>query len=115
MRRPATRRPPPPNASKARSRWSPRRPSPEFVGVTADGKPRLDLFPVQRTGVSTEPVVKAAQHFLSTLSDNQRAAVTFGIDAQEWRTWLNWYPYVVRHGLDARATRRPAARGRAGA
>ena len=73
--------------------------SPEFVGVTADGKPRLDLFPVQRTGVSTEPVVKAAQHFLSTLSDNQRAAVTFGIDAQEWRTWLNWYPYVVRHGL----------------
>ena len=54
---------------------------------------------MQRTGVSTEPVVKAAQHFLSTLSDNQRAAVTFGVDAREWRTWLNWYPYVVRHGL----------------
>src|SRR5262245_46590232 len=66
--------------------------APEFVGVTTDGKPKLELFPIQRTGVSTEAVVKAAQHFLSTLSESQRAAVTFGVDAHEWRTWLNWYP-----------------------
>ena len=23
----------------------------------------------------------------------------FDVDAPEWRQWLNWYPFVVRHGL----------------
>jgi hypothetical protein len=76
-----------------------KRTSPEFVGVTSDGTIRPGLFPIERTGVSTAPIVRAAEHFLSTLSESQRAAVTFDVNAAEWRQWLNWYPFVVRHGL----------------
>ena len=25
--------------------------------------------------------------------------MTFDVNAAEWRQWLNWYPFVVRHGL----------------
>ena len=84
--------------------------SPEFVGVTTDGKPKVELFPVHRTGVSTEAIVKAAQHFLSTLSESQRAAVSFSVDAQEWRHVAELVPVCRAARRDAGATRQPAAR-----
>jgi len=34
-----------------------KRTSPEFVGVTSDGTIRPGLFPIERTGVSTAPIV----------------------------------------------------------
>lgn len=61
----------------------------EFVGVTTDGKVIADLFPIQATGVTTEPVITAANAFLATLTDEQRTAILFAVDNDEWRKWSN--------------------------
>src|SRR6476469_7465758 len=65
-----------------------------FVGVTIDGSPRRGLFTPGPTGVSTRPVVDAAAAFLASLDDEQREAVTFAVDADEWRTWCNVHTYL---------------------
>ena len=60
-----------------------------FVGVTTDGTPTPELFEIKSTGVSTEPVVKAASAFLAGLSVQQREKTTFPVDDIEWRQWDN--------------------------
>ena len=83
-----------------------------LVGITTDGSPRRGLFPLGPTGVSTGPVVDAAAAFLASLDDAQREAVTFAVDADEWRTWCNVHTYLWRHGLlleDLAAAPRAAA------
>jgi hypothetical protein len=56
--------------------------------VTEDGKV-LDLFPIHSTGVSTIPIQKAAEHFLSSLTYDQKKRTTFDIEDEEWRKWCN--------------------------
>ncbi len=72
----------------------------EFKGISAAGG-RLEpgLFPITRTGVSAQPIVEAANAFLALLSDAQRQAATFDIDAKEWRSWQNMHCFLMRHGL----------------
>ena len=53
----------------------------------------------ESTGASTRPVVDAAAAFLATLDSSQRTAVTFPVDADEWRQWCNVHIYLMRHGL----------------
>ncbi len=60
-----------------------------FVGVTTDSKPVSGLYEIRATGVSTEPIRKAAEVFLDGLSDEQRADTQFPIDSGEWRDWHN--------------------------
>ena len=60
-----------------------------FVGVTTDGKPQPGLFKIKSTGVSTEPVVTAANKFLAGLAVQQRQKTTFPVDDLEWRKWEN--------------------------
>lgn len=60
-----------------------------FVGITTDGTVIPGLFPIQATGVSTAPVVEAAQAFLAALAEEQRMATLFAVDDDEWRTWTN--------------------------
>jgi len=60
-----------------------------FVGLTADGKLVKDLYKIESTGVSTEPVVTAAAAFLAGLSEEQREKTTFPVDDLEWRKWDN--------------------------
>ena len=69
-----------------------------FKGITTDGKVVPGLFPVRSTGVSTEPVRKAAEAFLASLSDEQRARTAFPVDDPEWRKWMNQHFYV-RQGV----------------
>ena len=78
-----------------------------FVGVTRDGSIEPGLFPVAPSGVSTEPLRRAAGAFLDALSDDQRAAVTLPLDSPEWRTWSNISPFLLRHGLLLEALDRP--------
>jgi hypothetical protein len=69
-----------------------------FKGVTADGKIVADLFAIKSTGVSTEPVKKAADAFLAALTAEQRVKTAFPLDDDEWRKWMNQHFYV-RQGV----------------
>ncbi len=69
-----------------------------FKGVTTDGNVVSGLFPIRSTGVSTEPVRKAAGAFLASLTTEQRAKTTFPEDDPEWRKWMNQHFYI-RQGI----------------
>lgn len=69
-----------------------------FKGITTNGTPAAGLFPIRSTGVSTDPVRKAADTFLAGLSTEQRAKSTFAVDDPEWRKWMNQHFYV-RQGV----------------
>jgi hypothetical protein len=69
-----------------------------FRGITAKGTVEPGLFPVRATGVSTEPVRKAAVAFLDGLTAEQRAKTKFPVDDPEWRKWMNQHFYI-RQGV----------------
>ena len=48
-----------------------------------------DLFEDQDEGVPVKDIVKAAEHFLDTVSPAQREKVQYPINAKEWRAWSN--------------------------
>src|SRR5919206_3146051 len=56
-----------------------------FVGMTTNGHVIPGLFPLQQTGVSTQPIQAAAERFLAGLDDAQRTTACFHIDADDWR------------------------------
>ena len=60
-----------------------------FVGVATSAGKTQGLFPVVSTGISTEPLAKAAAAFLESLSSLHLAKVQFAIDDPEWRNWSN--------------------------
>lgn len=69
-----------------------------FKGVTSDGTVMPGLFGIRSSGVSTEPVRKAAAAFLAGLAAPQRAKTTFTVEDDEWRKWMNQHFYV-RQGV----------------
>jgi hypothetical protein len=82
-----------------------------FVGMTATGTIEGGLFPIRATGVSTQPVVDAAERFLDALSPVDRARTAFPATATEWRDWNNVHQYA-RKGVSL-AELSPAQRERA--
>ena len=54
-----------------------------FRGITTNGTVQPGLFPIRSTGVSTEPVRKAALAFLAALTPEKRAKTTFPVDDPE--------------------------------
>ncbi|MEW5918410.1 MAG: DUF3500 domain-containing protein [Gemmatimonadota bacterium] len=88
-----------------------------FKGVTTGGTPRVGLFGLRSTGVSTAPVVAAATQFLGTLTPPQLSKTAFAVDDPEWRKWMNQHFYV-RQGIafkDMTDAQREAALGMLGA
>jgi hypothetical protein len=69
-----------------------------FKGVTTNGQIIPGLFKIKSTGVSTKPVVKAAENFLKGLTDEQRKKTIFPIDDDEWRKWDNRH-FPPRQGV----------------
>src|SRR5258706_13124666 len=69
-----------------------------FKGVTTDGKIEPGLFKIVHTGVTTEPVRKAAAKFLAGLNDEQRKKTLFPVDSAEWMTWDNRH-FAMREGV----------------
>jgi len=69
-----------------------------FTGIRTSAGIERGLFALQSTGVSTEPVRKAAEAFLASLDPAARAAALFGVDDPEWRKWMNQHFYV-RQGV----------------
>ena len=68
-------------------------------GITTDGNVVSGLFQLHATGVSTAPIVEAAERLLGTLDEKERAKVSFDLDAIERRQWFNIHPNVFRHGV----------------
>jgi hypothetical protein len=60
-----------------------------FVGITTGGEVEADLFGIEASGVSTAPIAAAAERFISSLDDEQRANLLFPVDDSEWRRWAN--------------------------
>ncbi|HXV82135.1 MAG TPA: DUF3500 domain-containing protein [Candidatus Binatia bacterium] len=69
-----------------------------FKGITAGGALVPGLFPIQKTGVPTDPIREAATEFLGSLSPEQRAKTLFPVDTVEWRKWSNIHRTLMRHG-----------------
>src|SRR5689334_16413650 len=69
-----------------------------FKGITTDGRVMPGLFEIRASGVSTEPVRKAAEALLAALTPEQRAKTMFPLDDPEWRKWMNQHFYV-RQGV----------------
>jgi hypothetical protein len=70
-----------------------------FKGITTDGTVIPDLFPITSTGVSTEPIRRAALDLLDTLDASQRQQMQFDLASDAWRRWWNIHPFLMRHGL----------------
>jgi hypothetical protein len=70
-----------------------------YAGITT-GKPQTGLFPLQNTGVSTAPIVAAAQAYLAALkrSDFRRFAVQ-PLDSPDRRRWINAFPDWMPTGV----------------
>lgn len=62
-------------------------PAEPVEGITANGQPVFGLFPIESTGVPTEPLVAAAGGFLESLTEQQRERARFPVDDPEWRAW----------------------------
>jgi hypothetical protein len=73
-----------------------------FKGVTTDGSVVPGLYSIEATGVSPAPVIDAANAFLATLTDEQRAMTLYPADDDEWRKWQNVHRYD-RQGMSRRA------------
>ena len=69
-----------------------------FKGITANGRLEQGVFSIRSTGVSTEPVRKAASTFLASLSKAERDRSTFDVDDPEWRKWMN-QDFYARQGI----------------
>ena len=64
-----------------------------FKGVTTNGSVMPGLYTIHSTGVSTEPVMRAANAFIAALGAEQRAKTLYPVDDDEWRKWANVHRY----------------------
>ena len=69
-----------------------------FKGITTNGRVEPGLFPVAKSGVSTEPVRVATDTFLASLTPAQRWKTLFSVNDDEWRKWAN-QSFYVRQGM----------------
>ncbi|MES2796482.1 MAG: DUF3500 domain-containing protein [Bacteroidota bacterium] len=60
-----------------------------YVGITTDGKPVKNLFPIKKTGFPTLSIKNAVTAFLESLNAEQKVKCTFPIETDEWRRWHN--------------------------
>lgn len=84
-----------------------------FRGIVLGGALQQGLFPIRSTGVSTAPIVEAADTLLTTFTPEQRDRATFPVDSDEWRHWTN-SPFLERRGVSLRdmtERQRAATRG----
>ncbi len=65
----------------------------KFKGITTDGSIVPGLYSIKRTGVSTKPIKDAADAFINSLTEQQKAKTLYPVDSDEWRRWSNIHRY----------------------
>jgi hypothetical protein len=79
-----------------------------FVGLRPAAGITAGLFPIRASGVSTAPIVQAAQAWLATLTPAQALRTVFAVDDDEWRRWSNVdNGLYTRHGVSLREMSAP--------
>jgi hypothetical protein len=71
----------------------------QFIGITVDGSRIEDLYDPPPTRTNDLASTEAAANLLEILSDSQRQAIAYGLDAPEWRGWSNPEFVFFRNGL----------------
>lgn len=83
----------------------------DFVGVTSDGTVIDDLYHLEPVPAGDEAptaaMVDAANAFLASLTDEQRAKVQYDVTAKEWQGWAN--PEFMQHDIGLRMEFEPDA------
>lgn len=70
-----------------------------FKGLTLGGAPPpRELFTIKRSGVSTEPVRRAAEAYLASLTPEQKAKTLYPVNDLEWQLWDNRH-FAPRQGV----------------
>jgi hypothetical protein len=70
-----------------------------FVGITTDGVRRDGVYGLSETASGDPARSAAATRLLSLLTPGQRQAVSYPVDAPEWRGWSNPEFVIFRTGL----------------
>ncbi|MEM8527999.1 MAG: DUF3500 domain-containing protein [Bacteroidota bacterium] len=61
----------------------------DFICLTTSNGKEEGLFPIQSTGVSTQPIKIACEALLNGLTKEQLTKVHFELEDEEWRRWCN--------------------------
>src|SRR5688572_25635280 len=74
-----------------------------IAGIRSATGVRTGLFPIRASGVSTEPIRRAADAFLASLTPAQFIRTQFAVDDSEWRRWSNVDNGIyIRQGVSLR-------------
>ncbi|WP_062516282.1 DUF3500 domain-containing protein [Demequina gelatinilytica] len=79
-----------------------------FVGVTAGGHVREDVWRLGEAGPNPAAPVAAARALLDTLGATERAGIALPLDAPQWRAWSNPEFVIHRVGLRMEEMTEPA-------
>jgi len=70
-----------------------------FVGITSDGQVRDGLYVLPNQNQQLPQGVTEAQALLASLTDEQRAKISYPLDSPQWRAWSNPEFVFHRNGL----------------
>ncbi|CAM5692840.1 DUF3500 domain-containing protein [Streptomyces canus] len=70
-----------------------------YVGVTTNGRPMPDLYPLKDAGISASKASDAARAYLDTLEPYQRGLARRPMDSPDWRLWTNALPVWTPKGM----------------
>lgn len=70
-----------------------------YKGITTNGVVERGLFHLADEGLEIDKVVCAANDMLAALTEGERNAMRYPIDAPEWRDWYNPEWPLNKHGL----------------
>ena len=70
-----------------------------FVGLTDDGHPRPELYPLEPSDLDTTDAAVAARAFLHALSPDQHQRARLPIESEQFRAWINAFPPQQPHGV----------------
>jgi hypothetical protein len=74
-----------------------------YVGISAAGNVDPSIHQLanqgEDLGAPVKSMVDAAEKIMSLMSPPELEAMSYAIDADEWRSWINPEIYVFRHGI----------------
>jgi hypothetical protein len=70
-----------------------------FRGITTDGTATKGLFSLKPEGAPIAAILDAVAPLMAALTPDQKAAMHFPVESDQWRNWQNTELYVETHGL----------------